>query len=235
MVKLKAQSDLLKGDFSNWDRSCNLVIGNEVTGDRPWKGKIYYAAIYDRPLMEQEIRKNYFSGPWHKTNKGDTERTASKESEPVVRYLFEEGKGDVIHDSGSLSKPLNLSIPEYIRHKRRPFLEITRDDLQRMSRISDLIVNILIFIPLGILIHGMLRTRYGLTIKMSLITLLAGILFSLGIESIQHFSLARSSSLIDVFMNMTGIAIGIVMDRFYNLFLNYRCKRLYILLNDRKE
>lgn len=39
----RARSKVLKGDFSNWDPSCRLVIGNEVTGRRPWKGKIYLA------------------------------------------------------------------------------------------------------------------------------------------------------------------------------------------------
>ena len=58
----RARSEILKGDFSNWDPSCSLVIGNEVIGDRPLKGKIYYVAVFDRPLTEQEIRQNYLSG-----------------------------------------------------------------------------------------------------------------------------------------------------------------------------
>ena len=29
----RAKSDILKGDFSNWDPSCKLVIGNEATGN----------------------------------------------------------------------------------------------------------------------------------------------------------------------------------------------------------
>ena len=58
----RARSNVLKGDFSNWDPSCSLVIGNEVTGRRAWKGKIYYVAVFDRPLTEKEIRQNYLSG-----------------------------------------------------------------------------------------------------------------------------------------------------------------------------
>ena len=45
----------------------------------------------------------------------------------------------------------------------------------------------------------------------------------------------RNSSLIDVSMNMTGIALGIAIDRVYNLFLNYRAERLQMLLHDRTE
>ena len=58
----RMRSEILKGDFSNWDPNCKLVIGNEVTGNRPWKGKLYYAAVFNRPLTEKEIRQNYLSG-----------------------------------------------------------------------------------------------------------------------------------------------------------------------------
>jgi VanZ family protein len=239
----RAKSDIPKGDFSNWDPSCKLVIGNELTGDRPWKGKIYYAAVFDRALTEHEIRQNYLS---RMGSKVDTcppvlwrdERTKHADFKlygPVARYLFDEGKGDVIHDSGSGLNPVDIFIPEYIRHKTKPFLGVSTDYFQSNSYISDIIINILIFIPLGIIIHGMLSTRYGLTLKISLITLLAGTLFSIGVESLQHFSMSRSSSLIDVFTNMTGTGIGIVLYRVYVLFLNNQAERLRVLVYNRKE
>jgi len=65
--------------------------------------------------------------------------------------------------------------------------------------------------------------------------LLTGTLFTLSIESLQYFLLTRNSSLIDVCTNMTGAAIGIVMDRAYHLFLNYQAERLQMLLYDRKD
>ena len=233
--ELKAQSEVLKGDFSNWDPSCSLVIGNEVTGDRPWNGRIYYAAIFDRTLTEQEIRQSYLSGPWHKAQEGNAQHTVFKDGEPVVRYLFDEGKGTVIHDSGLISKPVNLSMPEYIRHETKPFLDVSVDYLQSRSGFSDLMINILIFIPLGILIHGMLKGCYGLTLKISLVTVFVGTLFSMGIESLQYFSATRTSSLVDVSANMVGTALGIVMARCYYFFLNYQAKHLKMLLYDRKD
>jgi VanZ family protein len=79
----------------------------------------------------------------------------------------------------------------------------------------------------------MLRARRRLTLKISQAALLAGTLLTLGFETIQYFTLTRNSSLIDVVMNMTGTALGITMDRVYNLFLNYRAVRLQMLLCDR--
>ena len=231
----RARSKVLKGDFSNWDPSCRLVIGNEVTGRRPWKGKIYYAAIFNSPLTKKEIRWNYLSGMWSKENKEKMENDGFKVKIPVARYLFSESKGDTIYDSGSNLSPVNLFMPKYIWGGTQPFLYFQKDYFKSHRWFSDVIINILIFIPLGILLHGMLRVRYGLTLKISLAALLAGTLFTLGVESMQHFSLTRNSSFIDVTMNMSGTALGIAMDRVYNLFLNYRAERLQLLLYDRTE
>jgi VanZ family protein len=231
--ELRTQSEILKGDFSNWDPACRLVIGNEVTGNRPWKGILYYAAVFNRPLTEQEIRQNYLLGLPAQIDPRRTKGTGVKAQVPVTRYLFDHGKGDVIHDSGSEVSPVNLFIPNYIRQATKPFLDFSRSYINSNSGFSDVVINILIFIPLGILIHGMLGDCCGLTLKLSLAALLAGTLFALGVESMQHFSLTRNSSLVDVSTNMTGTALGITIDRVYDRFLNYRAERLQMLLHDR--
>ncbi len=38
------------GDLSAWDPHYRLVLGNELTGDRPWRGTISAVAIHDRAL-----------------------------------------------------------------------------------------------------------------------------------------------------------------------------------------
>jgi VanZ family protein len=229
----RTRSEILNGDFSNWDPACRLVIGNEVTGNRPWKGKLYYAAVFNRPLTEKEIRQNYLSGLPSQIDPGRMDGIGVKAKVPVARYLFDHGKGDVIHDSGSNFGPVNLFIPKYIQQATKPFLDFSKRNMHSKSGFSDVIINILIFIPLGILIHGMLRVRCGLALKISLAAFLAGTSFTFGVESIQHLSLTRHSSLIDVSMNMTGTALGVAIDRVYNLFLNYRAERLQMLLGDR--
>jgi glycopeptide antibiotics resistance protein len=154
---------------------------------------------------------------------------------PVLRYFFDEGKGDVVRDSGLASNHLNLLIPKYIRTKKESFLSLSFNSLLNKSRFSDLIINVLIFIPLGILIHGILRIHYGLTLKISLIVFLIGFLFSFGVESIQHFTMTRDSSLIDVATNMMGTVIGILIYRVYILYLKYQAECLQTILRDRKN
>ncbi|MDQ1326755.1 MAG: hypothetical protein QG641_35, partial [Candidatus Poribacteria bacterium] len=58
---LYSESQQLAGDFSNW-ASYPLILGNELTGDRTWLGKIYLVAIYNRSLTSDEIIRNYQSG-----------------------------------------------------------------------------------------------------------------------------------------------------------------------------
>lgn len=50
------------GRLWNWSSNHRLVMGNEVSNDRPWLGQIRFAAIYDRPLSAAAIKQNYDAG-----------------------------------------------------------------------------------------------------------------------------------------------------------------------------
>jgi hypothetical protein len=52
------------GDFSSWNSTYDLAIGNELNGARSWLGKIYLVAIYDRALSFSELDQNYQHGPY---------------------------------------------------------------------------------------------------------------------------------------------------------------------------
>jgi hypothetical protein len=51
------------GNFSNWDLTDLLNIGNEASSDRPWYGTILIAAVYDRALANTEVVQNFNAGP----------------------------------------------------------------------------------------------------------------------------------------------------------------------------
>jgi hypothetical protein len=48
-------------DFSNWDPSFDLAIGNELTGDRPWMGTISEMAIYSFAMTPSSINEIFYS------------------------------------------------------------------------------------------------------------------------------------------------------------------------------
>ncbi|HVC02776.1 MAG TPA: LamG domain-containing protein [Steroidobacteraceae bacterium] len=56
-------ADPQKGDaISNWNASFALVLGNEVSGDRPWSGLIKFVAIHDRALTPAQVLQNFQAG-----------------------------------------------------------------------------------------------------------------------------------------------------------------------------
>lgn len=56
-----AETDI-PGDFSTWNPRFPLLLGNETTGDYPWRGEIYLVAIYNRALSLDEVRQNFAAG-----------------------------------------------------------------------------------------------------------------------------------------------------------------------------
>jgi len=95
---------LMRTDFSNWDRRFTFQLGNEATLDRPWLGKIYLVAIYDRALAADEILSNFNAGPL------DYATTRRVKGGLVALYMFDEGSGAFVHDRASFESPLNLLI-----------------------------------------------------------------------------------------------------------------------------
>ena len=53
----------IPGALSNWDGSFPLALANELSGDRPWEGTLYLAAIYSRGLSPREVQQNFSAGP----------------------------------------------------------------------------------------------------------------------------------------------------------------------------
>ena len=56
--KLVYQSSAVQGDFSHWE-PCQLIFGDEVSGDRNWVGKIGNVAIYSRFIGPKEAAFKY--------------------------------------------------------------------------------------------------------------------------------------------------------------------------------
>lgn len=50
------------GSLADWDDSFAFVLGNEVSGDRLWKGKLRLVAIHNRALTAEQILQNYKAG-----------------------------------------------------------------------------------------------------------------------------------------------------------------------------
>jgi hypothetical protein len=63
----------IPGDFSTWDASYHLVLGNTLDGARPWRGTYQSVAIYSQALTPDDVKQSYtalslpIAGAWHTT------------------------------------------------------------------------------------------------------------------------------------------------------------------------
>lgn len=195
------------GNFANWDQSYQFLIGNEVTGNRPWMGEIFLVAVYNRALSAKEVEKNYHVG-----------RVVSSEVEQehrrvyaglVALYSFIEGKGNMVFDQSGILPTVDLRFVSATTLTGQAFLG-GRDQviMGPFWLLFDIIGNIVIFFPLGFLLYFPLIIRTGSFRKAVVLSCVVGMAISLAVEMLQYFSLVRISSFTDVETNTIGMILG---------------------------
>ena len=220
--RLRLTSNIPGGDFSNWDSRHKLVFGNEATGDRPWLGEIYYAAVYNKPLQAKRIKKSY--DEIHDWLFDNAKPPLSKQA-PLCQYLFTEQRGDILKNSGSLGDTLDLHIPERIERREKPFLEFSLERFKDGNRSAfyEVILNVLLFMPFSFFLHAMVANQSIKAWKPFFIVIVAGGLITLLIETVQFFADSRHSSLVDVAANMIGVFLGVGLKQAYDIHIK-RCR-----------
>ena len=96
----EVESGEIGGDFSQWDATLRLALGDEFVGERGWLGAYHGVAIYNRALDAAEI----------------ADHSAASAPEHVdglqARYAFDEGDGAVVHDVSGQEPALDLRIED---------------------------------------------------------------------------------------------------------------------------
>lgn len=214
------------GRFTNWDPSYPFLLGNEATGNRPWLGSLFLVAIYNRALSESEIEQNYKAGR--------IQNDATKESGRVISglvslYLFDEKSGDMVFDRSGIVPSVDLEVLTALEITGQSFLSSPYRNFELSAKqVIDISGNIIIFIPFGFLFHRAMSSRYGSSLRISVLVFVSGALFTLCIESLQYFSLTRFSSMTDVVNNMVGTALGITIDKSRTYFAKSRVGHMQI-------
>ena len=200
------------GNFSNWDSSYPLVIANEATGNRPWLGRLFLVAIYNRSLSEMEVIQNYNQGGvFDLQMENGTDRVKDG---LVVLYFFNEKNGAVVYDRSEIDPLINLKIFNGPMITNQPFLLGPYKDFKFTKlQVLEVIGNIILFIPFGYLFYSMMRCHFESFFKLFAIILLSSSFFILCLESLQYYSLARFSSMTDVVNNLIGVLFGILINK----------------------
>ena len=100
----------VSGNFSGWDDSYPLVLGNESGADRPWLGTLHLVAVYSQALTATEVGQNFRAGaragaiPPEQLARAAHEREFETQIAPLLaRHCLE------CHDSATRKGGLNLS------------------------------------------------------------------------------------------------------------------------------
>jgi VanZ family protein len=182
-----------------------LVIANSPIVSNSWPGKLMGLAIYGEQLSPAETAQDY-SG-W--TRQGKPELAASHV--PAAVYSLEEHGGAVAHNQ--LDAATDLRIPEHYVVLHPAFLSPPwREYRPRWSYWADVAVNIAGLIPWGFCLAAYFYSVRRIH-NVALWIVFLGFAVSLTIEVLQSWLPTRSSGTTDLFTNMLGTALGLLLYR----------------------
>ena len=189
--------------FSSEDLTGQLIMGNAPSASNNWSGRVNRLVIYDRELPPAEVSQHF------------SDRTKSKQADlaksegVIASYLFNEGKGNVIHNQ--LDAGPNLLIPEryFVIHEQ--LLELPWGEFHsRWSYWVDVGVNIFGFVPLGFFFRAYFSAVRKIK-RPTWRTIAFGFAISLTIEALQSFLPTRNSGMTDLMTNTFGTALGAIL------------------------
>ena len=183
-------------------RGCRIVLGNSAEAKSPWTGTISALALYERVLNENEVLDKWGDPP------GSFPDTASGPDGLIAAFNLEGGEGNRgidLSGNGNL-----LEIPSHISVRGRMLEGFDNPYRSGLSLTSDVVINVLGFIPFGFFVFWWFKIRGRWSRGRSvLLVVLGGGLVSLAIEMTQAFLPTRSSSLLDVICNVAGALFGV--------------------------
>jgi VanZ family protein len=185
--------------------SGRLLVGHSGSGGGAWAGTLFALAIYDRTLTAEEVDRHYET--WSENR---VEDVASAQG-IVAMYPFDERTGYLVRNHAGSMPDLVIPRRFYILHRR--FLQ---DPLTlRRSDLTDALVNVLGFIPFGLLVSLYMSQEIRLPRSRAIVcTILLGGVTSFSIEFLQAYLPTRDSSYLDLINNILGTTLGtIVVER----------------------
>jgi VanZ family protein len=136
----------------------------------------------------------------------------AKTHQPALLYAFEKGDGTRVQDLSGNGVHLMISQKMHVLQKRILSMPTWYNLEFNRSFFTDVLVNLLGFIPLGFVLSAVLGGYKGQLDKdMMVLSVLLCFLLSLGIEITQAWIPSRNSSLHDLVLNTAGGWLGVVM------------------------
>lgn len=198
-----------------------LVLGNSSTGKAAWQGEIFHIAFFSYELNKSEVN-TYWS------NLSNAKALVSTPADKIdALYFFTKKEEQIFRDMTFQNS--NLLVPSiYYNPERQVIKPIWEDFSIRKSYLLDVVINLIGFIPFGILLGILLK---GKSTKNQLTTIIiVSLSMSLVIEFGQIFLPSRESQMMDLVTNTLGSVGGWYI--FFNLIPKFS---RFIKLNQNKN
>jgi VanZ family protein len=179
-----------------------LVFGNSVQANHGWRGVLHKLAITATDFDGEAILQRYRQ--WASGEPFDSIRSDLS----LLRFSFNANPSDHLKGRAVDS---SIRVPEKLVALEKSFLGL-QGLHARWSRpmVFDILVNVMGFVPLGIVFYGLIRSLAGPAIwPKRCLAVLACLLLSLSIELSQAWIPMRVSSLMDLLLNTFGAWIGV--------------------------
>ena len=182
-----------------------LIFGNAATGKHEWAGILFGLALFDRALDADEVAAH--QSLWVK----GAGSALSNEEGLLALYDFDEGEGQQVTDKSPNKH--HLVIPGTYAVVENTMLEFPGIRLPlTVSKITDIILNIIGFVPFGIIAFQYRRSVSSYSpFAVALSVTFLGALLSLIIELGQIWLPTRSSSAADLILNTAGTICGVLV------------------------
>ena len=182
--------------INNLSEAQGIILGNSSDGTGSWNGQIYEITFYDRFLSQNDITNHYQYQSSYQTDDSLSDTKTGK----IFTVSFDKSSSAI------------LSIPQIFRPPvLSSFTPPWVDFRFNHSYISDIIVNLLGFIPFGALLCYLLFIRMNSCVKSVVVSGLICAFISFTIEFLQIYLPFRSSQLSDLILNTLGGLIGSVV------------------------
>lgn len=180
-----------------------LVIGNSPVQNNTWGGQLWGLGMFDRELTAAQVSQHYDS--W---GKGLGVQLVGEESIRTL-YLFNEGRGSVVHNEVTSEPDLRIPNRYFVLHKK--FLEPFWKEFQgNWTFGEDVTLNVAAFVPLGFLLCAYCSSAKALN-RPLLVAIILGGAVSLTIEILQGYLPTRESGTLDIITNTMGTATGAML------------------------
>ena len=195
-VSSQAVGISLPSDFSG----LRVVLGNDPDGRHPWSGRIAGFALYEVAMDSVELKELWRS--WSQQQQFSGLPTTGA----VVFYDFLNAEDGVILDGSVNGHHLQIPDDRVFIAPRFAEFELT------LTPTTDLLVNLLGFMPFGYLLSLWWSNRANKRINLIMVCFCSALL-SASIEFSQAWIPTRDSNLLDFLLNISGALAGAGLHR----------------------